>query len=149
VENCFFDLASLGTEIGEELHLNSFVLAPLEEAGLIGDVVIGSKYCHGEPDFSIWGGHSSRTSLKIVGESKSTHNMPLPMKAQEVGRQYNDARADVDQLSEESSDRQRRPLGWSHVGHPVSTNSWILDSQSVSLRCCDEWIKNLLHSYSA
>lgn len=121
VEQSLTDLAPTSSERSEEDYLNRNVLDPLMVVGLIGTIVIGSKNCQGEPDFSIiMAPKTNKNNIKVVGESKATHNLPLPMKAQEVARQYNDVRAAVDQLSEQRSDRNRRPLGWSHVGHPVS-----------------------------
>jgi hypothetical protein len=63
-----------------------------------------------------------------VGETKTTHNLPLPMEAQRVATMYNNARAAVDAMPEtrtalseqELLERQSRSRGWSHVGHPIA-----------------------------
>jgi len=106
-----------GTERMEEAFLFDRVLQPLELAGLLGTVQLGSMGAIGDPDFRIL--EPGTTESKIMGETKTTHNLPLPMKAQEVAKQYNAARTDVDDMPEQE-EPGTRPLGWSQVGHPVS-----------------------------
>lgn len=64
------------------------------------------------PDFWVANDNGERV---IVGEAKSTHNLPLPMTAGTVVRQYNDA---FNNRNNDPSPRQIR--AWSHVGHPTS-----------------------------
>lgn len=112
------DLGLCAHERSEEDYLDKRVLQPLMVAGLIGTVRLGPRGCKGEPDFSLL--EPDTDNVKIVGETKATHNLPLPMQAQMVVEQYNTARSAIDNLPEERTNIQRRPLGWSHVGHPVS-----------------------------
>ena len=84
----------------------------LKKAGLIGGFVEGNRGLVSNPDFWI---SNQNGKLVIVGEAKSTQNLPLPMDAREVVRQYNDAFASTDQDPTEAQVR-----AWSHVGHPVS-----------------------------
>ena len=92
-------------------------MEPLEQAGLIGTVAHSSRGAKGEPDFHVL--EAGTTESKIIGETKTTHNLLLPMKAQDVATQYNDARAAVDEMQAQQ-ESGTRPLGWSHVGHPIS-----------------------------
>ena len=97
----------------EEGHLVGRALEPLMDAELIGIVQEGSRtrlLC-------------KRTgwteSLRIVGETKTTHNLPPQMNAQSVAEIYDDIRRDVDVVSDHA-EPGTHPLGWSRVGHPIS-----------------------------
>ena len=84
----------------------------------IGECVDGNRGLVANPDFWIKGPNPSgtrteATSLAIVGEAKSTHDLPLPMSAAEVVHQYSHAF-----VAEDPSEEHVR--AWSHVGHPVS-----------------------------
>jgi hypothetical protein len=119
VRDSISDVTLYGSERSEEAYLIRTVLQPLNEAGLIGSIQAGSRGCKGEPDFSVLEMNSS--NIKIVGETKTTRNLPLPMEAQRVATMYNNARAAVDDMPEqELPERQSRSLEWSHVGHPIA-----------------------------
>ena len=92
------DNAWRGTERTEEDFLFFRILQPLEQAGLIGTVAHSSRGAKGEPDFHVL--EAGTTESKIIGETKTTHNLLLPMKALDVATQYNDARAAVDEMQE-------------------------------------------------
>lgn len=108
----FDDDHPLTDEIGEQLYLGRTAMASLAQARLIGSMVDGNKGLVANPDFWL---SSERQEIVVVGETKSTHNLPLPMAAGDVVQQYNDEFAN---RSANPSEDQIRV--WSHVGHPLS-----------------------------
>jgi len=104
----------IADEISEQVYLHAHVMTGLQRAGLIGELVNGNKGLVGNPDFWIED-HRGKKRIAIVGEAKSTHNLPLPMGAQDIVNQYNDA------VASSSLDPTRAQiLAWSHVGLPLS-----------------------------
>ena len=112
VEDSFTNMDELVNESNEQGYLRVTAMLGLKKAGLIGGFVEGNRGLVSNPDFWI---SNQNGKLVIVGEAKSTQNLPLPMDAREVVRQYNDAFASTDQDPTEAQVR-----AWSHVGHPVS-----------------------------
>lgn len=112
VENSFTDMDELVTEIDEQIYLRRNVMHGLKKAGLIGGFVDGNRGLISNPDFWL---SNQGEKLVILGEAKSTQNLPLPMDAGEIVRQYNDAFASKDQ-----NPTAEQVRAWSHVGHPVS-----------------------------
>lgn len=112
VESSFADMDELVNEIDEQIYLRRNAMHGLKKAGLIGGFVDGNRGLVSNPDFWL---NNQNGKLVIVGEAKSTQNLPLPMDAREVVLQYNDAFASNDQDPTAAQVR-----AWSHVGHPVS-----------------------------
>ncbi|CAB9524249.1 expressed unknown protein [Seminavis robusta] len=104
----------IADEISEQLYLHAHVMTGLQRAGLIGELVNGNKGLVCNPDFWIED-HRGKKRIAIVGEAKSTHNLPLPMGAHDIVNQYNDAVA-----SSRLDPTRAQILAWSHVGRPVS-----------------------------
>ena len=109
----FLDNSPLTDEIGEQFYLGLTAIASLVEARLICSMVDGSNGLVANPDFWL---ANERQELVVVGEVKSTHNLPLPMTAADLVQQYNDALANRER-DDPSKDQVR---AWSHVGHPIS-----------------------------
>lgn len=105
----FLEYHPLTDEIGEQLYFGRTAIASLAQARLIGSMVDGNKGLVANPDFWLADEHQQ---LVVLGETKSTHNLPLPMKAADLVQQYNNAFANG---SPNPSDDQIR-----HVGHPIS-----------------------------
>jgi hypothetical protein len=98
VLNTLTSVSKKRNERSEEDYLVEHVLDPLHDAGLLGPIQLGSRGTQGDDDFNIYGA-ADLQDIKITGESKSTHNLPLPMTAVEVANTYNNARNQVDSLA--------------------------------------------------
>lgn len=90
------------------MHCNE---VPLDRE-LIGKMKAGNQGLVAHPDFWL---SDDAEGIIVVGETKSTHNLPLPMLAADIVQQCNDAFSNRN--ADPSIDQIR---AWSHVGHPLS-----------------------------
>ena len=110
----FDEAKPVADEINEQIYLHDRVMIGLQWAGLIGEFVNGNRGLVGNPDFWVQRGQD-RSSFAIVGETKSTHNLPIPMESRDIVNQYNEAIA-----SSTGDPTPAQIRAWSHVGHPIS-----------------------------
>ena len=101
-------------ERSEELYWMTNALGPLRRiGGLLDKRTDGSPGCQGNPDFFL---HHSTGQPTVLGESKATHNLPLPRKSAAIQAAYRAAQAAMSQPVPDS-----RPLvAWSYMGHPIA-----------------------------
>jgi hypothetical protein len=81
----------LTDELSEQSNL-LYNLQKLEECGIVGEVRKGDVGCTGLVDFTLRkGGDPSSDRVTVICESKSTHNLLLPLCAELCVKKYNDA----------------------------------------------------------
>ena len=108
----------------KEIYKQNNLLANLREGLVYSGIVhqiVEEEGGIGLMDFNLLAGTVANTSgiarseeIAVVCESKSTHNLLLPIDASSLVRKYNEAHvAVVDQ-------RQDRTTEWSHIGHPLA-----------------------------
>jgi hypothetical protein len=96
----------------ENLHIT------LVQSGMVLEISTSVRGVEGRPDFvlkmppSATGNNSA--NISVVGESKSTHNLRLPIRAGQIVEKYNVAYQTV------VGGRQGRTLEWGNVCHPIA-----------------------------
>ena len=111
------DSKSYNSERGEERYLLQFLDSTLVKSKIVTriDREDEARGIHGKPDFTVWVKSPKKgNQLVLIGESKSTHNLLLPMNKEDVVLKYRMAYQAVIQ------DGQERTTEWNHIAHPFA-----------------------------
>jgi hypothetical protein len=86
-------LQTLKDESQEQFYHLQTVLNNLKKAGLLDYLDSQNNGTHGRPDHVLSSGEGENLVIRAILEYKSTHNLTLPMEAEEVAERYNNGLA--------------------------------------------------------
>ena len=115
----FSERKSYNSDRSEEKYLLDFLRDTLFASRIVENIETEdeTRGLQGKADFTLWvkEGKKKKLKLAVIGETKSSHNLLLPIDAKSIVRKYKQAYKRVIE-----NGNAQRTTEWSHIAHPLA-----------------------------